>query len=187
MALNTLRFDEDLQDYGPDAEEGRGILKSQLEGTIDQIWGATNDSAPVIRNFSAVVSDLKYRQAFLDTLQPTTDREKATKADAYQASIAIGQTRTQMALSLVDPVSYPLLAVVVGWGTFLFFGYGLLSRRHVMSYIALALGAMAIASSIYVIADLISPYSGLFRVSPEPVLDALQAADEAAAPSGTHR
>lgn len=92
-----------------------------------------------------------------------------------------------MALSLVDPVSYPLLGVVVGWGAFLFFGYGVLSRRHVGSYIALALGAMAIASSIYVISDLISPYSGLFRVSPEPVLVALEAADEAAAPSGTHR
>jgi hypothetical protein len=46
---------------------------------------------------------------------------------------------------------------------------------------------MAIASSIYVISDLISPYSGLFQVSPEPVLFALEAADEAAAPSGTHR
>jgi hypothetical protein len=139
-----------------------------------------------MRNFSAVVSDLKYRLAFLDTLQPMTDHEKAAKADASQASIAIGQIRTQMALALVDPVSYPLLGVVAGWGTFLFFGYGLLSRRHMMSYLALALGAMAIASSIYIIADLISPYSGLFQVSPEPVLDSLEAADEAAAPSG-HR
>jgi hypothetical protein len=187
MALNVLRFDEALQDYGPDAEEGRGILKSQLKGTIEQIWGVGADSSSVIRNFSAVVSDLKYRQAFFDALQPTTDQEKAAKADAYQGSIAIGQIRTQMALSLVDPVSYPLLGVVVGWGTFLFFGYGLMSRRHVVSYIALALGAMAIASSIYVISDLISPYSGLFQVSPEPVLFALEAADEAAAPSGTHR
>ena len=179
MALNVLRFDEALQDYGPDAEEGRGILKSQLKGTIEQIWGSGKDSA--------AVSDLKYRQAFFDALQPATDHEKAAKADAYQASIAIGQIRTQMALSLVDPVSYPLLGVVVGWGTFLFFGYGLLSKRHVMSYLALALDAMAIASSIYVIADLISPYSGLFQVSPESILVTLEAADEAAAPSGTHR
>ena len=66
MALNVLRFDEALQDYGPDAEEGRGILRSQLKGTIEQIWGVGNDSSSVIRNFSAAVSDLKYRQAFFE-------------------------------------------------------------------------------------------------------------------------
>ena len=35
--------------------------------------------------------------------------------DTFQAALAIGQTRTQLALGLVDLVSYPLLAVVVAW------------------------------------------------------------------------
>jgi hypothetical protein len=56
-----------------------------------------------------------------------------------------------------------------------------------MSYIVLAVGAMAIASSIYIISDLISPYSGFFQVSPEPILDVLRAVDAAAAPAGAHR
>jgi hypothetical protein len=187
MAISALKFDEALQAYGPDAQEGREILKSAMKGAIAQIWGVRDDSDFVIRNFSATVSNLKNQEAFLDTLHPTTDEEKTAKADASQASVVIGQTRTQMAVSLIDPISYPLLGVVVAWGAFLFCGYGLLSRRHLMSYIVLAVGAMAVASSIYVISDLISPYSGLFQVSPEPILDALQAADEAAAPSGAHR
>ena len=60
--------------------------------------------------------------------------------DTFQAALAIGQTRTQLALGLVGPVSYPLLAVVVAWAGFPFCGYGLLSRRHLKS-IVLAAGA----------------------------------------------
>jgi hypothetical protein len=109
---------------------------------------------------------------------------RPAKADALQAAATIGQTRLQMTLSLVNPISYPLLTIVVAWATFLFCGYGLLSKRHPMSYVILGFGALAIASAIYCIADLSSPYSGLFTVSPEPIADVLDAVDDAAKPGG---
>jgi hypothetical protein len=102
----------------------------------------------------------------LNTLQPASDQQTAAKAEAMQAAIAIGQIRTQMTLALVDPISYSLISMVVAWAAFLFCGYGLLSKRHPMSYVVLVVGAMGIASAIYLIADLISPFSGVFVVSP---------------------
>ena len=104
-----------------------------------------------------------------------------------QAAIAIGQTRTQMTLALVDPISYSLVTIVVAWAGFLFCGYGLLSKRHPMSYVVLAVSAIGIASAIYIIADLISPFSGVFVVSPAPLIDVLNAVEAAAAPAGSHR
>ena len=92
---------------------------------------------------------------------------------------AIGQARLQMALALVDPVNYALLSIVVFWATCLFCGYGLLAKRHPMSYITLAVGALAIASALEVIVDLSDPYSGLFQVSPHPLTDVLKAIDAA--------
>jgi hypothetical protein len=41
------------------------------------------------------------------------------------------------------------------------------------------------ASAIYIIADLISPFSGVFVVSPAPLVDVLKVVEEAAA--GSHR
>jgi hypothetical protein len=38
-----------------------------------------------------------------------------------------------------------------------------------MSVIVLAVGALAVASALYMIEDLSSPYSGLFRASPAPL------------------
>ncbi len=187
LALSSLKFAEALQDYGPEAAEGRRILREGLKNTIAEIWEGGADDEAVIHNFGAARAYLKARLAYLDTLQPTSDQQTAAKAEATQAAIAMGQTRTQMTLALVDPISNALVTIVVSWAAFLFCGYGLLSRRHPMSYVVLTVGALGIASAIYIIADLISPFSGVFVVSPAPLVDVLNAVEAAAAPAGSHR
>ena len=71
-----------------------------------------------------------------------------------------------MSFALSNPVSYPLILMVVGWATFLFCGYGLMSKGNPMSIAAGVVGAIAVASAVYLILDLSDPYSGLFRTSP---------------------
>ena len=65
-----------------------------------------NDGDFVIKNYNFALANLKEREAYLNSLQPSTDRQKTAKADAEQAAIAIGQTRMQMALALVEPISW---------------------------------------------------------------------------------
>jgi hypothetical protein len=67
---------------------------------------------------------------------------------------SIAQARLQMAFALTSPVSIPLVLIVAGWATPLFFGYGLASG-----------GDSAPASAVLLILQLSSPYSGIFRVS----------------------
>jgi len=174
-ALYDLKFDAALSEFGPEATEGRKILRSGIERTIDQIWAGVHDGDFVTKNYRSALSSLREREAFLNSLQPSSDKQKAAKAEALQDAAAIGQARLQMALALVDPVNYPLLCVVVAWATCLFCGYGLLAKRHPMSYVALAVGALAIASALEVIVDLSDPYSGLFQVSPHPLTDVMKA------------
>ena len=51
----------------------------------------------------------------------------------------------------------------------LFCANGLMSRASPATFVVFALGALAIASAVYVILDLSSPYSGFFRASPAPL------------------
>jgi hypothetical protein len=180
MAVAGLRVDAALDEYGPEAAEGRKLLNLGIKRTIAEIWSPASDGDFVTKNYRSALSNLKERQAFLNTLQPSSDKQKAALAEATQATELIGQTRLQMALALVDPISIPLLSIVVAWATCLFCGYGLLSKRHLMSYIVLAVGAVAVASAFEVIVDLSGPYSGLFRVSPHPLTDVLKAIDASA-------
>ena len=187
LAITDLKLDEAFQDYGPEAAEGHRILREGIKNTIAEIWGGSNDEEAVIHKFGYARANLKARTALLNTLQPASDQQTAAKTEAMQAAIAIDQTLSQMALALVDPIAYSLISVVVGWAAFLFCGYGLLSKRHPMSYVVLVVGAMGIASAIYIIADLSSPFSGVFAVSPAPLVDVLKVVEEAAAPAGSHR
>ena len=61
------------------------------------------------------------------------------------------------------------MAVVIAWAIATFCGFGLMSKGNAMSVVALACGAAAVASAMYLILDLSSPYSGLFRASPAPL------------------
>jgi len=184
LALSGMKYDEALRDYGPEAAEGRRQLREGLNRAVNEIWNDADDSDFIVKNYTHVMNGLKAREGYLKTLQPATDEQSAAKAAAAAAAIAMGQTRTQLALSLVDPISYPLLGVVVVWAAFLFCAYGLMSKGHPMTFVVLPFGAMAIASAIYVIADLSSPYSGLFQVNSAPILDVLTAVEAAAKPGG---
>jgi hypothetical protein len=175
VAIYDLKFDAALNDYGPEAAEGRNILRSGIRRTIAQTWGGGHDGDFVTKNYRYALSSMKEREAYLNSLQPKSDKQKAAQTEALQDASTIGQARLQMALALIDPVNYPLLCIVVAWATCLFCGYGLMAKHHPMSYIVLAIGALAIASALEVIIDLSDPYSGLFQVSPHALTDVLNA------------
>jgi hypothetical protein len=170
LAAKVLQLDLSLADYGPDATPLRAGVRQNLAKTIDDIWGANeSDSSFVAKNFSAAVESLRNRDKALAELHPSTDAEKTALAAATSTVDAIGQSRLQMSFALSNPVSYPLILMVVGWATFLFCGYGLMSKGNPMSIAAGAVGAVAVASAVYLILDLSDPYSGAFRTSAAPL------------------
>jgi hypothetical protein len=186
LAVSVLKLDEALRDYGPDAADGRSLLRQTVKKSIGQMWdGERVDGA--VTNYVNALSSAEDLQTYLGKLEATTDAQRTAKANAVQSTNAIGQTRLQMALALTDPISYSLIAIVLAWAVILFFGYGLLAKGTFMAYATAAVGALAIASAIYSIDDLSNPYSGLFVVSPAPIVNVLGAVDAAAAAAGGHR
>jgi len=174
FAAQVLNEDLALSGFGPEAAPRRGQILQGLARTIDQMWGARGDADFVARNYKAAIENLRSGQASLDALHPSTDSQRVALAAADQAHAAAGQIRLQMALALTNPISYPLLAIVVGWATFVFCGFGLMSRSNPMAFAALAVGAAAVASTIYLILDLSDPYGGLFQASTVPIEKVMQ-------------
>ena len=174
LAAKLLLLDRALVDYGSDADAGRAQLKQDLRGTIKDIWQSDQGAEQfAAHNFTDANDNLRRKQSYLESLTPATDNQKQALAAAMQTIDSIGQSRLQMSFALENPVSYPLIYVVIGWTTGLFCGFGLTSRGNLMSIVALAFGAVAIASAVYVILDLSSPYSGIFRASPAPLQQVL--------------
>jgi hypothetical protein len=57
-----------------------------------------------------------------------------------------------------------LVVIVVSWALILFCGFGLLSRIDATTFAALAFGAFAVGSALFLILVLSHPFTGIFRV-----------------------
>jgi len=172
LAAKVLQLDLALSDYGPEAKDARLQLRNGLGKTIDEVWGTNESDANfVAKNFAAAIKNLRGREGALAALRPTTDAQTQAQAlaAAWGAMDAIAQSRLQMSFALAAPISKPLVITVVTWAVLLFFGYGLTTRGDVGAVLAGFVGALAIASAFYLILDLSSPYSGVFRVSAAPL------------------
>jgi hypothetical protein len=170
LASKVLQLDLALADYGPEANPVRAALRDRVGKTIDQVWGTRETDANfAANNFAEAVQVLHDPEKTLAHLQPSTDDQRQALATAKAAIEAIGQSRLQMSFALSAPVSYPLLLTVVGWVFFLFCGFGLMSKGGAVPVVALAVGAIAVATAVLLILDLSNPYLGAFRVSPAPL------------------
>jgi hypothetical protein len=173
-ALRVLIEDLALSDYGPEAEPAREGLRDGLQKTVKQLWGPRFTDDFITVNYRAAIGGMRSGQFFLDTLQPANESQKAALAAAVQAHAASAQLRVQMALALTNPVSLPLMSVVVAWVTVLQCGFGFMSRLNPVSFVALAVGSLAISSAMFTILELSDPYGGPFRVSPAPIERVIQ-------------
>ena len=174
LAARTLQLDSALEAFGPEAQPGRDGLRKAITQSYNRIWGqedADLDSLSV----KPVLAGSKMLEMFLMSLTPKTDAQKQVLATANVAASQIAQTRVLMTLQLAGGISWPMLAIVVCWSLLLFCGYGLVSPVNATVVTALALGAIAVASAIFIIIELSQPYSGLFKLPPGAMIETIKA------------
>jgi len=70
-------------------------------------------------------------------------------------------------------ISLPFYLVLMFWLAVVFGSFGLTAPRNALSYTMILLGALAIASAVFVILDLDTPFTGSLVVPSQPMRDAL--------------
>ena len=174
LAARTLQLDSALEAYGPETQPARVGLRNAVKQSFDKIWGGDTASLKEM-NVKSVLAGTKALDQFLLSLTPKTDGQKQLLATANLAAGQIEQTRVLMMLQLAGGISWPMVAIVVCWSLLPFCGYGLVSLVNATVVTTLALGAIAVASAIFLIIELSQPYSGLFRIPPGAMMETIQA------------
>jgi hypothetical protein len=174
LGARSLQLDAALEAYGPETQPARDGLRAAIKQSYDKIWGGGTLEAEDL-SVRSVLESMKKLDQFLLKLTPETDGQKQVLATASAAAGMIQQTRLLMMLQLAGGISWPMVAIVVCWSLLLFCGYGMVSPVNGTVVATLALGAVAVASAIFLILELSQPYSGLFRLSPAGVLETIQA------------
>ncbi len=158
-----LKLDFALEQYGPEAEHGRDLLREAVVRARDRFWGGR---AVGVTPYAQLRADLHEIMSFFATLEPATDQQKQLITTAMPNFMQVVETTLLMTRRLANPAPKALLFVVIGWAALLFMSLGLLVGFNELSVGIQALGSIAVASAIYLVLEFSQPYSGLFRISP---------------------
>jgi len=174
FASRALLLDQSLAEYGPETKPLRDGLKEALTESYELFWKGAAVDPKLLR---ADVPITRYQPMFerLKTLKPTTDAQKESLAGAKTNLALMEQTRLLMSLQLASPIAWSLMIIVIAWAAFLFCGFGVLSGTNPTTIGVLVLGAISVASAMFLILDLSQPYTGNFRVSPAALEQTIEA------------
>jgi hypothetical protein len=179
-------LDDALQSAGPPAAPIRQQLAQYTAAAIASTW-TTQPPPPGNYYPRHVVNSedgMTYESKALGNLLRTINAEilqlpaqTATQAEAKASCAAaitqvLQQRWTTIEASQVS-LSTPIFIVFVFWLFIVFLCLGLNTPVNAVSLITIALGAIALASALFVVVDLNGLYSGLFIISSEPMRGAL--------------
>ncbi len=165
FAAREVQLDLALAEFGDETKEARVRMKETLEGVRKMVWGDSKgaNATPDI-SVSAPLGHLRELDEYVASLDPKTPAQRQFAAAAAADAGAIEQTRVLISMQLASSISWPLVVVVVSWALILFCGFGLLSKLNVTTLAAVAFGAFAVGSALFLILELSQPFAGVFRV-----------------------
>ena len=178
LAPIIAELDLALEQYGPEAANGRARLRAALQRSRVRFFGDARQG-PQPFTFEQMKATFAGLGGYFDSLKPTTEAQKTLIAAARDLARKYQDTQMLMARQLANPFPPHVLTVVVCWAAALFLGNGLVAPTNALAVLAHLAGATAVATAIFLILELSHPYTGLIRLSPAGLDRILQALDEA--------
>src|SRR5208337_2021121 len=124
--------------------------------SIDRIWHSDRRHPSQLVPMDAV--GLLYDE--LDDLSPSTDQQRATKAQVTSLAAELKEMRWLLFIqSGNDSVSAPLLLVLDIWLAAIFISFGLFAPPNRTVIATLAVTAFAVTGAIFIILEMYTPFS----------------------------
>lgn len=186
VSIQLIQLDRSLRQYGEEADPARGLLRSYTAARIARTWtdeprpagnyypthmpppgsGSSLDSSTFGEMLAQVEADIRE----LEPRDPMHRRLLQTCINQFELLM---RARWKLIEEAHGSISSPFYLVLTFWLMIIFASFGLSAPKNILAGITIVLGALSIASVIFVILDLDTPFSGLFAVSSKPLREAL--------------
>jgi len=179
VSTSILLLDRALSGYGPETGQIRTDVRAFLAHATERVAPDGEMQKVVFRLPHTSLSLITRLQASILALTPDTDAKRWFQRRALDITADLGKQR--ILTSEHERSSEPtfLLVVVTAWIVLIFIGMGTFAMHNASVRLVLFCAALAFSGSIFLIMELEAPYTGVLRVSGEPLL---QAATELALP-----
>jgi hypothetical protein len=170
ISAEILFLDQLLTIYGPEAKQTRIEAHQLAEDGAERIWPSQASGQVQLRPRDNVADF--YQQ--LQLLAPKNDMQIAIKAELLSRTLDLRKADWLMFLeSEQTSASIPLVAVVTSWLLAIFISFGIFAPPNSTVIVTLIVCAVAVSAAIFIIMEMYSPFSGIFRISPTAIHDAL--------------
>ena len=171
-AAKEIVVDRLLAQYGPEAKSVREQLKREYAERVARFFPegrSDHDSSKLAPNTSA---DEDLRRS-LKTLVPSTEEQRTILSRVQLLVDDITQMRWLAFEEASSGTPPAFLAVLVAWLVMLFVSFGLFTPPNPTAFAALFFGAVAVATSIFLIEEMSHPVGGFIEIPSEPMRRAL--------------
>ena len=169
LAVDIIRLDRALRQYGPQAENARDLLRRYAQSKAEELFDHADLTSLDLRSlakYEVLVSQV------LD-LQPVDTRQRQVQGQAMKLLDSIADARWLLVEKSDTPMPTPFLMLLIFWLALLFGSFGLFAPDNATVIVVLLLSALAISGGVFMVLELGSTTQGIIRVSIDPMFTAI--------------
>jgi ABC-type amino acid transport system permease subunit len=170
ISVDLIRIDRMMRRYGPEADDVRAKLRTYAVAKMPELFPATGKPSLTSESTAKMMEAM---QDALLSLAPTDETHRWLRSQALALSEGLLQARWLLAEQDESSIPMPFLILLIFWLAIVFASFGLFAPLNATAITMLCLCSMAVSGGIAMILELDSPFSGLIRVSAEPMRQAL--------------
>jgi hypothetical protein len=172
ITANIVVLDQTLAQYGSEADSVRNLMRRVVASMADRIWRENSSPSGELAPFEASAAALSLFDEILK-LSPRNERQRSLQARAIGTLQEIGKTRLLLFAEAGAAIPMPFLVVLIFWLAIIFASFSLFADNNATTVIALCIFALSASAAIFLILELGQPFTGLMRISSEPLRNAL--------------
>jgi len=166
LSVDIVRIHRMMQRYGPEADDVRAKLRAYATAKTQELFPASG-GAPQVKE--ATVRLMEETQEAILALVPTDERHRWLRAEALTLSDNLLQACWLLAQQTGSGIPIPFLILLIFWLALVFASFGLFAPLNATAVTVLCLCSIAVSGGITMILELDTPFSGLIRISAEPM------------------
>lgn len=172
-AAKVILLDRALAQYGPDANDVRAAVRNTYAARLDRLFPQDGRRRIVESDALSGPSLPEVVDQRIQALAPATDAQRTLRLRAMQLINEIAQARWNAFEQSGTSTPPAFVAVLVFWLAAMFAGFGLFAPRNVITMTALLIGALSLATAVFLIEEMNDPLAGVIAISSVPMRNAL--------------
>ncbi|MHC1763667.1 MAG: hypothetical protein AB9869_05075 [Verrucomicrobiia bacterium] len=171
-SAKIILLDRVLVAYGPELKELREHLRRGVATRFQLLWPEERLQYGLVAFEKSVLLERLLQE--IRDLTPQSDVQRALQQQAVGLCNEMLLTRWLQIEQSQTALPTAFLVILLFWLTMLYFSFGLLAPRNLTVITAMFIGALSLATALFLILEMNRPMGGIIKVSSGPMRKALE-------------